>query len=361
MQHAIDDIEYRLLRRTWFPVARVEDARAGVVGANILGTELVVYTVDGQPTVAQGRCPHRGMALWRGGIRDGCLECPYHGWLFQPEDGRCAEIPSLPTASTPPELALKTYASTVAYGHVWSCLEDPYLPLPTILDYDENQWEFAFGVPRDVGCGMRQMTENFRDMAHFAFVHTASMGPNVRRVVDPYKVERYGCDLGWVLGIDLGGTALDANSALANRQTLAYRLALPMTVYARTTFPDGGRRMVAQLATPITASGNRIRLFWLVGIDHTIAHEHGVAMPEMYQYERQIFEEDIPVVENQWLPEPPLDAHLQAHTRADTASLVYRRTYAELLRIFAAESDPHGKPDLNVREQVAAHPVTRYP
>src|SRR5439155_12134670 len=134
----------------------------------------------------------------------------------------------------------------------------------------------------------------FRDMAHFPFVHSASMGPNVRRVVEPYDVARDGWELEWVLSTDLGGTALNANQALSSELTHTYHVVLPMFTYMRTTFPDGGRRMVAQFVTPISADGLRVRLFWLVGIDAIVAKQHGVSLAEMWEYERRIFEEDYP-------------------------------------------------------------------
>ena len=39
-------------------------------------------------------CPHRAAPLSAGRIREGTVECPYHGWRFKP-DGQCAHIPSL--------------------------------------------------------------------------------------------------------------------------------------------------------------------------------------------------------------------------------------------------------------------------
>jgi phenylpropionate dioxygenase-like ring-hydroxylating dioxygenase large terminal subunit len=330
----MDEIEQRMLRRTWFPVARLEDVQAGVVAGNILGTELVIYRAGGRTTVAQGRCPHRGMALWLGQLRDGCLECPYHGWLFEPGDGRCSHIPALPAGSKVSGIALRTYPVREAYGHVWSCLEDPYLPFPGLIGYGKADWQYGYGVPADLACGMRQLTENFRDMAHFPFVHTGTMGPNVRHEVDPYEIWRSGWDLEWALTTELGGTALDGNQALANRQTLTYRITLPMAAYVRTSFPDGAGRFVAQFATPINAEGTRVRQFWIVGIDATVSAEHGVSLEEMWEYERKIFEEDYPIVENQWPAEAPLDVHGQVHARSDKYSIVFRRLYTELLAEF---------------------------
>jgi phenylpropionate dioxygenase-like ring-hydroxylating dioxygenase large terminal subunit len=332
-----DELERDLLRRVWFPVARIEDVEQGPVAGRILDTELVCYRVDGVTTVAQGRCPHRGMALWKGVTRDGRLECPYHGWLFEGGTGKCTEIPSLAEGGGLPNVALRTFPVTEAYGHVWSCLDDPYLPFPEMVGYDRPGWQYAFGDPADLACGMRQLTENFRDMAHFPFVHTGTMGPHVRRDVDGYEIKRDDWDLEWALTTDLGGTALDGHESLAGRQTLTYRVTLPMAAYVRTSFPDGGGRFVAQFATPINAERTRVRQFWVVGIDETVVGPYGISLPEMWQYEKDIFEEDYPIVENQAPAESPLDVHSQVHTRADKYSIVYRRTYQELLATFASD------------------------
>jgi phenylpropionate dioxygenase-like ring-hydroxylating dioxygenase large terminal subunit len=328
--------EFEMLRHAWLPVARIEDVhRDGVVQANILGTDLVVYGTGKDTTVAQGHCPHRGMALWLGEVVDGCLQCPYHGWLFEGGSGRCTHVPSLPPGADPARTSLRTHPVRLAYGHVWSCLDEPSGPLPDLPDTRDGAWRFAYGEPADVACGLRQITENFRDMAHFAFVHIGSMGPNVRREVDPYTVERDEWTLNWTLSTDLGGTALDGNAGVANGQTLDYRVALPGFTSVRTSFVDGGHRLVAQFAAPISRDGLRVRHFWLVGFDDVVADQHGVTMPEMVAYERLIFEEDFAIVQNQWPVEAPLDAHSQAHTRADRVSLVYRRAYRELIERFA--------------------------
>ena len=333
-----DEVEQDLLRRIWFPVARVEDVERRPVAAKILDTELVCYRVDGITTVAQGRCPHRGMALWKGAIRDSRLECPYHGWLFDAGTGNCSEIPSLAEPGGLPNVALRTFPATEAYGHVWSCLNEPYLPFPEMVGYGAPGWQYAFGEPCDIACGMRQLTENFRDMAHFPFVHTGTMGPHVRREVDRYEIQRAAAwDLEWTLTTDLGGTALDGHEALAGRQTLAYRVSLPMVAYVRTSFPEGGGRFVAQFATPINAQRTQVRQFWVVGIDETVVGPHGVSLPEMWRYEKAIFEEDYPIVENQLPAESPLDVHSQAHTRADRYSIAYRRIYQELLHQYASD------------------------
>ena len=40
-------------------------------------------------------CPHRAAPFSKGCIKEGRVECPYHGWQFGIEDGACKEIPAL--------------------------------------------------------------------------------------------------------------------------------------------------------------------------------------------------------------------------------------------------------------------------
>ncbi|MER7004855.1 aromatic ring-hydroxylating dioxygenase subunit alpha [Dactylosporangium sp. NPDC000555] len=340
MTAAIDlaEVERRFLRHVWFPVARSEDLTDTVLPGRLLGVDLVVYRHEGTAVVAAGRCPHRGVAMWLGRTVAHGIECPYHGWVFAPKTGECVAVPSLPEGGAIGHIQLATYPVTEAYGHVWTSLAEPYLPLPELTIEPDAGWAFSHGVPHDLRCGMRQLTENFRDIAHFPFVHSGSMGPNVRRVVDPYRVTRQGWSLEWEMTTDLGGTALDGAAALANRIRLIHGVALPMAATVRTRFPDGGRRFLAQFATPLDEDGERVRLFWTLGIDRIVREVHGVDMDRMWEYEQQIFEEDYPIVENQLPVEAPLDLHTQQHTAADRYSIVYRKAYVELLHRFHADA-----------------------
>lgn len=330
--------EHELLRQTWFPVARLDDVSGGVTAGNILGSALVVYRVGAEVTVADSACPHRGMALEQGRLSGGSLECPYHGWRFAPGTGECIAVPSLPPGSRVPQTSLRTYPSRVAYGLVWSCLEQPYLPFPSLPDCVDETWLILAGAPYDLRCGMRQLTENFRDRAHFPFVHAQTMG-DIDKVVEPYRVVRSGWELGWRSTV---------KSVLADpdesAQTLDYRLVLPMCASILVSGSSGGTRVVAQLVTPIASDGQRVRQFWLVCIDAVTA-SHGISGQAVLDYEREIFEEDHRIVQNQFPAEAPLEAHNQVHGPADTFSLVYRRTYRELITEFASARPRPPRPE----------------
>ncbi|MFI6511938.1 Rieske 2Fe-2S domain-containing protein [Streptosporangium sp. NPDC050855] len=322
----MDSIEHEMLRHIWFPVARVSDLENGVASGSILGEELVLYGDGGSVTVAQGFCPHRGVALRLGKLREGELECPYHGWLFEAGSGRCTRIPSLAPSRSRPHAALRTYPAEIAYGLVWSCLDDPFLPLPRLPEYVNDGWRLGAGEPYTLNCGMRLLTENFRDKAHFPFVHAASMG-HVDKVVEPYRVSRDGWRLGWSSSLGSEGVPEEFS------HRLDYRITLPVFASICVSSPSGGRRLVAQAATPISADGLKVRQFWLAGTDASSAAQ-GAELTDVLAFERQVFEEDHPIVENQWPVEAPLDLHFQVHTPADRFSITYRQVYAELLESF---------------------------
>lgn len=49
---------------------------------------------DGIAHVMDAYCPHLGANLAVGGrVVGNCLECPFHGWQFRGDDGKCVKIP----------------------------------------------------------------------------------------------------------------------------------------------------------------------------------------------------------------------------------------------------------------------------
>jgi phenylpropionate dioxygenase-like ring-hydroxylating dioxygenase large terminal subunit len=335
----MDPLERALVEGLWFPVARGQDVGPDApVAGRLLDRALVAFRGPAGVTVAEDRCPHRGAALSAGSVEVGELRCPYHGWRFRAGDGRCTWVPSLPDG-TPPRAALAVYRVAERYGWVWACLGEPLRDLPTLPPLRGDTFVLRYGEPHDLHCGYRQLTENFRDMSHFPFVHRKSMGPNVRPVVERYRVERNADVLSWVLPTDLGGTAFGGNPALAAEQTLSYTLVLPSFSTVETAFPDGGHRLVVQLAVPIDAAGEWCRQFYAVGLDPVASRHPEASLDEVFEYERRIFQEDWPIVESQTPREAPLDVESQAHTRADAFSLAFREAYRALVFEAALASD----------------------
>jgi phenylpropionate dioxygenase-like ring-hydroxylating dioxygenase large terminal subunit len=344
--------EQEMLARMWFPVARAQDVGADrPVAATLLDRRLVAYRTGQGVAVARDRCPHRGARLSGGRMRDRTLECPYHGWRWD-GDGRCALVPSQPGAH--PAVELETLPARERFGLVWASLEEPVADLPSIPESADADggWELRLGEPFDARCGLRSITENFRDSSHFAFVHRDTFG-DVNPEVPAYTVRAARGRLEWEVVVtfgsrwSVGGADRDRSSKYrfgetdgdgaapgGSEQTLLhYRFELPALSYVYTGHEGGARRVVCQVASPLDTAGTRCRVFFFVAADAAFRRRHG-DLDEQIEIETRVFAEDVPIVEQLDPLEAPLELHGQAHVRADRYSIAYRRLYSELLDRF---------------------------
>jgi nitrite reductase/ring-hydroxylating ferredoxin subunit len=83
---------------TWWAVARSEEVTGDKPLSVDIGDRPVVLWRDlkGIVRALEDRCPHRRAPLSLGCIRkEGWIQCGYHGWSYDGETGRVAEIPNL--------------------------------------------------------------------------------------------------------------------------------------------------------------------------------------------------------------------------------------------------------------------------
>ena len=94
----------------WQEVCSLEEIPDGDILARLLGGhDLVVYRDGAQVACLPNYCPHRGWPFDGGRVRDGVLECPFHGYEFRLETGECL---------TSPSCSLDTYPIRIRDGRV---------------------------------------------------------------------------------------------------------------------------------------------------------------------------------------------------------------------------------------------------
>src|SRR5262249_31533507 len=270
--------------------------------------------------------------------------------------------PSQPGAH--PNAHLTVWPAHEQYGLVWACLGEPILGPPAIREIDTGRtdWEVACGEVFDVRCGLRSITENFRDSSHFAFVHRETFG-DVSPEIPAYEVRRNGWRLEWDLTVTFGtrwevdrpgqdshskyrfgetqGDAREVGCASQRTQLLHYRFAVPSLAYVYTEHRGAGR-LVCQAAAPLDRDSTRSRVFWLVAADSAFRGREG-GLATQLDIESRVFAEDVPIVESLDPAESPLGLEGQAHVRADRYSIAYRRMFAELLGSFSGGEET-GRP-----------------
>ena len=104
------------------------------------GEPLAVWRGEAGPVnIWEDRCPHRGMRLSFGFVRDNTLRCIYHGWGYAP-DGQCTVIPAHPDLTPPKTICAKSYPSESRYGIVWTNLSASPSPFEPDLGAEES-WQ----------------------------------------------------------------------------------------------------------------------------------------------------------------------------------------------------------------------------
>ena len=181
-----------MIRNQWYVVLESDEIADRPVGVTRLGEKLVFWRdQDRVVHAAVDRCPHRGAALSLGKIQNGQLQCPFHGFEYDPS-GKCVLIPANGrNGIIPNAMRLETYPTYEAYGLIWIWWGDPSpeeLPEPTFFDNLDDT--FYYGSVHDPWeAHYSRVIENQLDVVHLPFVHARTIGRGNRTLVDGPLVE----------------------------------------------------------------------------------------------------------------------------------------------------------------------------
>jgi phenylpropionate dioxygenase-like ring-hydroxylating dioxygenase large terminal subunit len=109
----------------WYPAEDSESVTNKPLKVNMLGLPFVLWRDEaGKAHCVSNTCSHRGGSIGDGKVVGNCVQCPYHGWLFN-GDGECERIPSLgPIEKIPPRSPIDDYPVEERYGLIFVFLGD---------------------------------------------------------------------------------------------------------------------------------------------------------------------------------------------------------------------------------------------
>jgi phenylpropionate dioxygenase-like ring-hydroxylating dioxygenase large terminal subunit len=316
----------RAFARGWFPVAREADLGAPVL-ATLLDRRLVVFrTGSGDTVVLRDRCAHRGGALHLGRVAGDAIECPYHGWSYG-ADGACRNIPANDAGTPVPRNArVDSYPVVLRYGLVWTCLGVPLAPAPFLPELEPLEMTYLAGEPADVAAGIVAAAENFRDVAHFPFVHRGTMG-DVPHQVERLDVGRDGYETWMTRTYSAQGGAAELFRDVADI-AFRYHAVAPGLVSVLLDHGDGGQRVVMECLAPAGATGCRIFLVSGTAAGYTVLSPEETLATEM-----AVLREDLPTLDSIEPAEVPFDRRYpEVSVEADRYTLATRRAYWQFIR-----------------------------
>lgn len=176
-----------MIPNQWYAILESHEIKRGrAVGVTRMGEKLVAWRdSSGNVTVMSDLCPHRGAALSIGKVTGDCIQCPFHGFEFDPS-GKCKLVPANGKNAQPPKaLHVKTYVTREAHDMIFIWWGEPradedYPPLPWFENIEgmvystiRSHWKnhYARGI------------ENQLDVVHLPYVHYNTIGSGGRTLV----------------------------------------------------------------------------------------------------------------------------------------------------------------------------------
>jgi vanillate O-demethylase monooxygenase subunit len=300
------------------------------VGTRLLDQPLVVYKAGDEIVIAADICPHRGVPLSLGTQTDQGVVCAYHGLRFG-AGGRCNHVPASPGRGIPDRIHLATYPAVERYGLVWTCLrpndaESADNMIADMPHWDEPEFQQIVCPWIDIfGFAGRQM-EGFLDVAHFAFVHTATFGDANNAEVPAYSPKRTATGFEAEYWSTVGNYPIgkEGRGVPGFRWLRHFRCHLPFTATLEIHFPGEDRLVIMNAASPVSAKVTRLFAPMARNFDKDLP------LQDVYDFNLRVFEEDKAIVETQMPECLPLDPMMEAHITADMSSMAYRRGLRDL-------------------------------
>ncbi len=313
--------------RHWHPVALACAVGAAPLAVRLLDQALVLWR-DGAGVVQAwaDRCPHRGAALSLGCVRDGQLECPYHGWRFA-SGGQVVVVPALPDFTPPASHHATVHACTERHGMVWVRLGEAGEAVPPgFAADDEPRLRKLNCGPYDVASSAPRIVENFLDMAHFGYVHEDWLGDRAHTAVPPYQVQA--TPTGFLATQCLAWQPKSSVHAQVGAMVeYTYEVNAPYTAVL-TKVPDQAsvaladfRESIALFVCPVTPETSRV---WF----RLAMNDFESPDATLQAFQHSIFLQDQPVLESQRPRRLPISDNApvqELHSAADRSASAYRR------------------------------------
>ena len=187
-----------MIPNQWYVILESGEIKNNQVkGFTRFGEKIVAWRdPNGKLGVFRDRCPHRGIQLCLGKVKDGHLQCPFHGFEYD-STGKCVLIPANGKASQPPDyIRANAYPVREANGfvYVWYTA-DPAKngmisgdSLPEVPWFDNLDGSFVTsGFTNLWKAHYSRAIENQLDVVHVPFIHHTTIGRGIGPVVNgPY-------------------------------------------------------------------------------------------------------------------------------------------------------------------------------
>lgn len=181
-----------MIQNQWYAISPSKDViKNQITSMRRCGLNLALWRNDDKSLgCVVDLCTHRHIQLSLGEVKDGCLQCPFHGLEFA-QDGSCTFIPSIGKAhqTNLGRFNVKAYNVKEAHGIIYMFLGEyaqATHELPFFSDLDDT-WSYSEFL--DVwDTHYSRAIENQLDVIHLPFIHKKTIGRGNKTLVNGPKV-----------------------------------------------------------------------------------------------------------------------------------------------------------------------------
>lgn len=184
-----------MIRNQWYVIMDPKEVgKSRPVSVKRMGQKMVLWRdTEGKLACIADRCCHRGASLGLGKIKEGMVQCPFHGFRYDAQ-GKVRVIPAQGwKAHVADSYRVQAYTVVEKFGWIWLWWGDPRADLPEPLYFDDLKEGYAYSTFQDPwNIHYTRAIENQLDVVHLPFVHTDTIGKGCKTLVHGPVVKREG-------------------------------------------------------------------------------------------------------------------------------------------------------------------------
>lgn len=156
----------------WYIACESRELKEGkVLAREILGEWIAVFRDEnGRAVALQDRCLHRAGRLSNGTVKNGRLNCNYHGWTYK-GSGDVVRVPSDSPEDVVTRRCAKTFAVAEKDDFVYVCIGTPATVEPFPMPCYKKPGYKTIRLQHRFENTVTNCAENFVDIPHTTFVH----------------------------------------------------------------------------------------------------------------------------------------------------------------------------------------------
>jgi phenylpropionate dioxygenase-like ring-hydroxylating dioxygenase large terminal subunit len=176
----------------WYVILDSRELKRGrMLHVKRMGEDLCLWRDEqGTACCIEDKCCHRGASLSCGRLRNGKVECPFHGFVYN-SDGRVSMIPAIgKNAPVPQNMRVKAYRTYETGGLIWLWWGEAGRMTEKPFFFEELK-DFSYSTFKDHWkVHYSRAVENQLDVMHLPFVHRTTIGRGNKTLVNGPVVVR---------------------------------------------------------------------------------------------------------------------------------------------------------------------------